>query len=113
MTSTVNYRDTHFERDNLTPIPGKPTYETVHKVWTEIKANVRSMYSHLAGGTHGHLGLVLTAAQYADISTTIFTRLAHPGPLAIPLAATAVKRSTIRDSHTKDLRVSREVMGME
>ena len=90
MTSTVNYRDTHFERDNLTPIPGKPTYETVHKLWNEIKANARPVYLRLSGGSYGHLGHVLTAAQYADISTTVFTRPAHPGPLAIPLAATTV-----------------------
>ena len=77
MTSTVNYRDTHFEQGNLTTIRGEPTFETVHKVWNEIKANARSMYSHLGCGTHGHLGLVLTAEQYADptciIGKTIFT----------------------------------------
>ena len=90
MTTTVNYRDTRFEGANLTPIRGEPTYETVHKLWNKIKVNARSVYSHLGGGTHGHLGLVLTAAHYADISNTVFTRPTHPGPLAIPLAATAV-----------------------
>ena len=74
MASTVNYRDTHFERANLTPICGKPPYETVHKLWNKDKANARSVYSNLGGVTHGHLGLVLTNAQYADISTTDFTR---------------------------------------
>ena len=95
MTSTVNYRDTHFKRANLTPIRGEPRYETFHELWNKIKANARSVYSHLGGGTHGHLDLVLTAAQYADISNTVFTRPAHPGPLAIPLAATVVQRSTL------------------
>ena len=90
MASTVNYRDTHFERSNLTPIRGEPTYETVHKLWNKVKANVRSMYSNIGGGTHGHLGLVLMAAQYADISTTVFIRPSHPGPLAIPSVATVV-----------------------
>ena len=71
------------------------------------------MYSHLGGGTHGHLGLVLTAAQYADISTTVFTRPAQPGPLSILLAATAVRRSTLRDAHIEDLRIFREVMVVE
>ena len=71
------------------------------------------MYSTLGGGTHGHLGLDLTTAQYAAISTTAFTRPDHPGPLAIPSAATAVQRSTLRDSHIEDLRVFREVMGLE
>ena len=95
MASTVNYRDTHFERANLTPIRGEPTYDTVHKLWNKVKANARSVYSNLGGGTHGHLGLVLTTAQYAAISTTDFTRLDHPGPLTIPSSATVVQRSTL------------------
>ena len=113
MTSTVNYRETHFERANINPIYGEPMYETVLKLWNEIKANARSVYSNLGGGTHGHLGLFLTAAQYADISTTVFTRPAHLGPLSIPLAATVVQRSTLRDTHIEDLRVFCEVMGVE
>ena len=113
MTSRVNYRDTHFEQAYLAPIRGKPMFETIHKLWNKIKANARSVYSHLGGGTHGQLGLVLTAAQYADISNTVFTRPAHPGPLVIPPAATAVQRSTLQDSHVEDLQVFREVMGVD
>ena len=71
------------------------------------------MYSNLDGGTHGHLGLVLTTAQYAAISTTAFTCPDHPVPLAIPSAATIVQRSTLRDAHIEDIRVFREVMGVE
>ena len=113
MTSTVNYRDTHFERANLTPIRGEPTFETVHKLWNEIKANACSVYLHLGGGTHGHLGLVLKAAQYADVSNTFFTRPAHPGLLVIPPVATAFQTSTIRDAHLEALRVFCEFMGVE
>ena len=113
MTSTVNYRDTHFELANLTPIRGEPTFEMFHKLWNEIKVNARSVYSHLGIGTHGHLGLVLTAEQYADLSNTVFTRPSHPGLLVIPPAATAVHNSTIRDAHVKALRVFCEVMGVE
>ena len=113
MASTVNYRDTHFERANLTPIRGEPTYETVHNLWNKVMAIARSMYSNLGGGTHGHLGLVLKTAQYAAISTTNFTRPDHPVPLTIPSAATVVQRSTLRDAHTEDLQVFREVMGVE
>ena len=104
MASTVKYRDTHFERANLTPICGEPTYETVHKLWNEVKANARSVYSNPGGGTHGHLGLVLTTPQYAAISTTDFTRPDHPVPLTIPSAATVVQRSTLQDAHIEDLR---------
>ena len=62
MTSNINYKDTLFERSNLTPIRGKPTSETLHKLQNEIKANAKSVYSNLRGGAHGHLGLVLTDA---------------------------------------------------
>ena len=103
MAFTVNYRATHFEQANLTPIRGEPTYETVHKLWKKVKANARSMYSHLGGETHGHLSLVLTAAQYEDISTTVFTCPAHPGPLSIPSAVTVVQRSILQDAHIEDL----------
>ena len=113
MESTVNYRDTHFEQSSLTPIRGEPTYETVHTLWNEVKANTRSVYSNLSSGTLGHLGLVLTTAQYAAISTTNFTSTDHPSPLTIPSSVTAVKRSTLQNAHIKDLRVFREVMGGE
>ena len=113
MTSTVNYRDTHFERANLIAICGESTFETVHKLWNEIKANTRSVYLHLSGGTHSHLSLVLTAAQYADVSNTVFTRPAHPGPIVIPPAATVVQRKTLQDAHIEDLRFFREVMSVE
>ena len=103
MTYTVNYRDTHFEQANLNPIRGEPTFETVHKLWNKIKANTRSVYLHLGGGTHGRLGLVLTAAQYACVSNTVFTSPDHPGTLSIPTSATSVQRSTLRDAHIEDL----------
>ena len=99
MISTVNYRNTHLELANLTPIRGEPTYETVHKLWNEVKVNANSVYSHLGSVIHVHLGLVLVAAQYTDISTTVFNRPPHPPPLAIPLADTAVQRSILRDAH--------------
>ena len=76
-------------------------------------ANVLSVYLHLGGGTHGHLGLILTTAQYAEISNTGFTRPAHPGLLVILPVATAVQTSTIRDAYVEALRVFREVMGVE
>ena len=63
MEISINYKDTLFERANFTPIRGKPTSETLHKLRNEIKA----VYSNLRGGSHGHLGLLLTDAQYTLI----------------------------------------------
>ena len=36
MSSKINYKDTLFERANLTPIRGEPTFEMLHKLRNEI-----------------------------------------------------------------------------
>ena len=72
MTRNINYEDTLFKRANLTLICGKPTFETLHKFWKEIKANAKSVYSNLGGGAHDNLGLVLTDVQYSLIYPTPF-----------------------------------------
>ena len=63
MTSNINYKDTLFKQSNLAPIRGEPTFETLHNLWNEIKANANFVYSNIGGGAHGDLGLVLTDAQ--------------------------------------------------
>ena len=47
MTSSIHYKDTLFKRANLTPIRGKPTFETLHNFRNEIKANSKVVYSNL------------------------------------------------------------------
>ena len=53
MASNINYKDTLFERANLTPICGELTFETLRKLRNEIKANTKSAYPNLGGGAHG------------------------------------------------------------
>ena len=77
MMRNINYKDTLFEQTNLTPTRGEPTFETLHKLCKEIKANTNSVYSNLGGGAHVHLGLVLTDAHYALISPTLFVYPTH------------------------------------
>ena len=60
MPRSIHYKDTLFEQANTTPIRGKPTFETLHKLQNEVKANAKSIYYNIVGGVHGHLGLVLT-----------------------------------------------------
>ena len=83
-SATVNYRETYFEYPDLTPLVGEPTFDGLHRMSKELKANAQSVYSHLGGGAHGHLGLLLSPAQYALLSPVPFLRPVHPGPLAIP-----------------------------
>ena len=83
MMSSINYKYTIFEHENITPVHGEPTFKTLHKLRNKINANAKSIYSNLGGGAHGYLGLVIRGAQYALISNTLFVYSTHPGPLII------------------------------
>ena len=111
MMSNINYKDTHFERANLTPICGESNFETLHNLRNEIKANDKAVYSNLGGGAHGHLGLVLTESQYTLISYTPLVYPTHPVPLIILYGTTAHANSDIQIVHTEEVRLFREVMG--
>ena len=62
MVNSINYRETLFKRYNLNPIRDKTTFEMFHKLRINIKAKTKCVYSNLGGGSHGHIGLVLTDA---------------------------------------------------
>ena len=100
MTISINYKDTLFEKANLTPISGKPTFKMLHNLQNEIKANVKAIYSNHGVGSHGHLGLVLTDAQYALILTTPFIYLTCLGTLITPDGTTADAISNMRIIHS-------------
>ena len=72
MESSINYKETIFERSKLNPIRGKPTFKMLHNLQNKIKSNIKSVYSIIGGGVHGHIGLVLTDAQYLIIFNTPF-----------------------------------------
>ena len=72
MTRNINYKETLFKRSNLTPIRSEPTFETLHKLRNEIKANSKALYSNIGEGAYGHLVLVITEVHYAIISPTPF-----------------------------------------
>ena len=81
-TSSVNYKDSYFEHPVLTMIRGGPTYETLHHLKNELKANASSVPTTLGGGNHGYLGMVLAPAEYHHILPNYpFTRLPNPGVL--------------------------------
>ena len=113
MTRYIIYKDTLFEQANLTLILGKPTFETLHKIWNKIKSNAKSVYSNIGGGEHGNLGLVITNAQYTLISLTPFAYPNHPGPLIITDGTTAHGNSNMWIAHTEEVRLFYEVTGVE
>ena len=68
----INYRATHFPYKDLMPIRGEPNADSLLNLTNELKANSRSALSNLGGGAHGHLGLIMSPADYATISNTPF-----------------------------------------
>ena len=114
MTSTnINYVDTYFELSVLTKVHGEPTYEKLKAIKNELKSNACTVTSDLGGGTHGHLGLVLTAAEYAAISATPYARPAHPGPLTIPAGTAQHEALRLRNEHKEQIRLFRETIDVE
>ena len=109
----INYKDTPFKWSNLTTIRVELTFETLHNLWNKIKENTKSVYSNLGGGAHVHLGLLLTDAQYALIYPTTFVYPTFPGPLIIPYGTTSHVNSNMPIAHTKEVRMFREVTGVE
>ena len=109
----INYSDTYFQYKELTNIHGEPTYDSIKRLHNQVKANAASVPSTLGGGTFGHLGLVLTPQQYAMISNAPFNRPNHPGPCVIPQNSTQAQIQAIKDTHTEQLRIFNEVLGVE
>ena len=85
MTSTnIDYINIYFEFPELTKIHGTPSYYTLRIIEDEVKSNLASVTSELDGGANGHLGLLGTDAEYANIpGTAPYIRPVHPGALVI------------------------------
>ena len=103
-----------FDFPDLTKIHGRePDSESLYKIPNELRANAKSVYSNLSDGAHGHLALVMPAAQYALFSNMQFVRPAHPGTLLIPAQTTAAQSQVLHEHHKEQLRLFREVEGVE
>ena len=110
---STNYRESVFRHPDLTRIHGEPNFSNLKVLTREIKANAKSVHSTLGGAAHGHLGLVLSAAQYALISATAFTRVVFPEPLAIPIGTTRLAADELERNHKEQVRIFREFSAVE
>ena len=79
MVTPVDYKKLYFSHPTLSKIHGEPTYASLKISKKELKLNASHVTSDLGGGAHGHLGLVLTQAEYQLVSVDIYTRPLHPG----------------------------------
>ena len=95
-------------------IRGKPTYETLHHLKNELKANVSSVPTTLGGGNHGYLGMILTPAEYRHISPTDpFTRPPNSGVVVPNLAGTAAQIARAEKTHCSTKKLYLETLILE
>ena len=100
-TGNIDYATLYFKYKNPTGINGEPTYKSLKRLKTELRANASSVDTDLGGGDHGYLGLVLSDAEYARITPmpAAFVAPNFPGPLVIDPALTAMQVVQARESH--------------
>jgi hypothetical protein len=55
-----------FTHEKLTPIVGRPTYQSVSQLKREVYANAGQNPCTLGGATRGYLGMIMPAAEYAE-----------------------------------------------
>ena len=114
MTSTnIDYVDTYFEFPTLTKIHGEPTYFQLKELKNELKSNASSVTTDLGGGANGHLGLVLTPAEYNAVSATAYNRPTHPGNLNIAAGTAQHEATRLRNEHKEAVRLFRETIDVE
>jgi hypothetical protein len=91
-------KDTYFQHKVLTRIHGKPTYESLQTLTTELKANAGSVPSTLGGGQHGHLGLLISPLRYAAlVHTEPWVSPVNPGPFVPPAGGTGPQIEAAKD----------------
>ena len=104
----IDYANTCFEFPQLDKIHGAPTFESLSRLKRQLKANAQSVASDLGGGAHGHLGLVLSPAEYRSVSATPYQMPPLPGPLTIPRGSDSAEAVRRREAHHEKLRKFRE-----
>ena len=86
-----------FPYASLTPIDGKPTNTTLQVLQRQLFTNARSVPSLRGGGNHGHLTIVLPAAEYLDRVGVPFIVPVHPGNPPNALGTTNAVAVAIRN----------------
>ena len=70
-----------FPVKTLPIIQGAPDYETISSMMQALYGNAASLSTTSGGGTHGHIGLIMTPALYLTLTITPFVSPPDPGIL--------------------------------
>jgi hypothetical protein len=71
---------------NLPKVTGVPTFDDLNTIRRLLNAIAMSISSYEGGGRHGHLGLIITNAEYFAVTTDVFLLPDNPEPAATIVA---------------------------
>ena len=114
-SGNIDYATLYFKYKSPIPINGEPTYKSLKRLKTELRANASSVDTDLGGGDHGYLGLVLSDVEYMRINPTpaAFVAPNFPGALVIQPTFSAIQAVQARESHAQDMALYRECKNVE
>ena len=105
MTTSINVKELYFEFQELTPLNGEPTFDTLQKILTQLKSNASSVPTNLGGSGHGLIGAILSTASYATLAPlTPFQGPTHPGTLTVPPNSTQYVISLLKTQYSDAMR---------
>ena len=111
--SSTNYCSDFFEFETLTPIIGKPDYQSLKRLKDQIKANAQAVPSTLGGGQYGLLGLVLSDMEYALASATPFVEEPYPGNLHLPQGTSSIQSKMLEDVYKTSMQKYNMCVGVK
>ena len=89
----------------------RPTPRAVRILRTEVYANLHSVSSNLGGGGHGHLGMMMPAAEYTVISIGNAAYIPPAGPPQIPaFNGTAANVAMQQETYRRELQEWQEYL---
>jgi hypothetical protein len=68
-----------FPHSSLPKVTGEPTFEDLKVIRRLLNTNAMSVSSYVGGGSHGHLGIIMTNEEYFSISANVFPLPDNPG----------------------------------
>ena len=114
MTNSNSKFEFLFEFPVLTKALGALDYQTLKAIKNELKMNTTCIDSDLGGGANGHLGMILTAIEYALVAmNTPYVRHIMP---TIPIFADKTPQHEVirrRDDFKEDKRLFKEMISLE
>jgi hypothetical protein len=108
MASTSDEIIAGFPHSSLPKVTGEPTFEDLKIIRRLLNTNAMSVSSYEGRRLHGHLGLIMTNAEYFAVATDEFPPPVNPGAVATIVGdAMAAHIAETNRLHAKATRVNR------